>query len=54
MQTSGEMRRENAKARSAVIASQRVDANALPDDRLRDSNRTCPLAAPWIASLRSQ
>jgi hypothetical protein len=41
MQTSGALRRENAKARSAVIAS-------------AAKQYTSPLAALWIASLRSQ
>jgi hypothetical protein len=41
MQTSGDQRRENAKARSAVIASGAKQS-------------TSPLAAQWIASLRSQ
>ena len=36
MQTSGEMRRENAKLVSVVIASE-GRANAMPDDRLRDA-----------------
>jgi hypothetical protein len=41
MQTSGETRREIAKARSAVIASAAKQS-------------ICPHAEAWIASLRSQ